>query len=128
MIQAYSEPCVVLAYSETSYIWEPLHFQNQRDTQNPGTFRTLAYSKSETCSEPRQTSAMERFAKIVNSHNLFRNISFSRSPIYKINMINTCQIFTHNLKRKILKQKIFQKIFLVKSGILSKNHISSKLC
>ena len=54
IIQAYSERCVTLAYSQLWYI------------QNTGTFKTLSYSKSKTYSEPCQTSTMKRFAKIVN--------------------------------------------------------------
>ena len=43
--QAYSEPCVALAYSELWYIQNPgisktLHIQNQRHIQNPEIFRT----------------------------------------------------------------------------------------
>ena len=33
-------------------------------------------------------SRMGHFAKIVNSYNYFRNISFSRSLLYEINIIN----------------------------------------
>ena len=63
IIQAYSEPCVTLAYSETWYIQNSgkfktrgifktlvfpklWHSQNQGHIQNPGIFRTLGYSES----------------------------------------------------------------------------------
>ena len=45
IIQAYSEPCVTLAYSES---W---HIQNQRHIQNPGISKTLAHLEPETYSE-----------------------------------------------------------------------------
>ena len=51
-------------------------------------FRTLTHSKPEAYSKPSQTSTMEHFAKIVNSYNYFCNISFSRSLLYEINIIN----------------------------------------
>ena len=60
-MHAYLEPCVTPAYSEPWYI------QNQKQ----------AYS------EPYQTFAMKRFAKIFNSYNYFLNISFSHSPLFK---------------------------------------------
>ena len=41
IIQAYSETCVTLAYSELWYI------QNQRHIEKPGISKTLAYSKPE---------------------------------------------------------------------------------
>ena len=69
IIQIYSESCVVLAYSEPSYIQnsgifrirgilrtlaysKTWHIQNRTHIQNPGIFRTLAYSKPEAYSEP----------------------------------------------------------------------------
>ena len=75
IIQAYSEPCVTLAYSELWYIQNPdifkttcifrilvhkklWYIQNQRHIQNPELFRTLGYSQSEAYSEPCQTSTM----------------------------------------------------------------------
>ena len=80
IIQAYSEPCVTLAYSELWYIqnhrifktigifralvyaklW---HIQNQRHIQNPGLFKTLGYSKPETYSVSCQLSTMNHFEK-----------------------------------------------------------------
>ena len=53
-------------------------------------FRTLAYSepdyiiKPEVCSELCQTSTMQRFAKIVNGYNYFRNINYSHSLLCEI--------------------------------------------
>ena len=85
IIQAYSEPCVTLAYSEIWYI------------QNPGIFRTLGYSELETYSELCQASSMERCekqgtAKIISaSCNYLRNISFS-SLVHEINMIFLMQV------------------------------------
>ena len=71
-IQTYSEPCVTLAYSEPCYI------------QNPGIFRTMTYLEPEAYSELCQTSTMERFAKIIDGYNCFRNISLSLSLLYEI--------------------------------------------
>ena len=59
----------------------------------PEIFRTLvyseplAYSKPEACSEPEQTSMMERFAKKVNDYNYIRNLCFSLSLLYEINIM-----------------------------------------
>ena len=118
-IQAYSEPCVTLTYSELWYIQNSQIFktrgifrtlvypklwlvQNQRHIQNPGLFRTLGYSELEACSEPCQTFTMERFEKQVTaiitfpSCNYFRNISFSCPLVHERNMIffNTGLVFT----------------------------------
>ena len=100
IIQAYSEPCVNLAYSELQYIQNHGIFQtrgtfrtlaypklwyikNQRLIQNPGLVRTLGYS------EPCQTSTMERFEKHLTA------IIMSRITIDEINMIfNAGLIFT----------------------------------
>ena len=99
------ESSVTLANSKPRYI------QNQRHTQNPAIFGTLAYSQTEACSEPCfihkpgifrtraifrtlvcsgpfKAIALESFAKIVNSYNYFRSISFSRSLLYEINIMN----------------------------------------
>ena len=85
IIQAYSNPCVTLAYLEPWYIQNPDMFKTRSIfrtlaysqpwyIQNPGIFRTLAYSKSEAYWEPYQTSTMKRFAKIVNGYNYFRKL------------------------------------------------------
>ena len=110
IIQAYSEPCAILAYSELWYIQNPgifktrgifrtlvypklWHIQNQRLLQNPGLFRTLGYSEPEAYSESCQTSMMECFEKqltaiiILAGYNYFRNISFSSPPVHELNMI-----------------------------------------
>ena len=66
------------------------HFQNPVHPwciQNPGIFRTLAYSGSESYSEPSQKSTIERFVKIANGYNYFRNISFSRYLLYEISIV-----------------------------------------
>ena len=52
IIQAYSEPCVTLAYSKPWYI------------QNTGIFRTRGYSEPRVFSKPCQRPTMECFAKI----------------------------------------------------------------
>ena len=81
-IQAYSEPCVTLAYLERQI------------------FRTLAYSEpwyiqNKEYLEPWQTSSMDHFAKKVSRYNYFRNINFSRSLLCeKKNLFNTRLIFT----------------------------------
>ena len=107
--QAYSKPCVTLAYPELWYnnpgifktrgIFRALvypklwHIENQRHIQNPGLFRTLGYSEQEAYSEPYQKSTMERFEKqltatiIFASYNYFRNISFSYPLVHEISMI-----------------------------------------
>ena len=114
IIQASSEPCVTLAYSELWYIQNPSifktrgifrtllypklwHIYNQRHNQNPGLFRTLGYSEPEAYSEPSQISTMEHFEKqltaifIFGSYNYFSNISFSRN---KYDFFNSGLIFT----------------------------------
>ena len=90
-IQAYSEPCVTLTYSEPWYMQnldifrtasifrtlvysETRHLQNQRHIQNPGIFKSLAYSET----------WMESFLKIVN-------ILYE---IHIMNFFNTGVIFT----------------------------------
>ena len=110
IIQAYSEPCVTLAYSEVWYIQDPgifetrdifkalvfpklWHIQTQKHIQNPGLFRTLRYSTLEAYSEPCQISTMERLEEqltaiiIFASYNCFCNISFSCLLAHEINMI-----------------------------------------
>ena len=47
-----------------------------------------AVSKPETYSEPCQTFTMECFAKIVNSYNYLRKISFSCPPLYETSSIH----------------------------------------
>ena len=83
-IQAYSKPCVSLAYSEPSYIQGLYIFRTR------GILKALLYLK------PCQTFTMEHLAKVVNAYNHFCNISFSHSSLYEINMkfFNTCIIFT----------------------------------
>ena len=56
------------------------------DIENPDIFRTLACWEHKAYSKSCQTSMMEYFAKIVNDHNYFCNISFSPSLLYEINM------------------------------------------
>ena len=85
IIQAYSKPCVILAYLEPWYIqnsdilrtrsiFGTLAYSELWYIQSPRIFRTLAFSKSEAYSEPRQTSTMKRFAKIVNGYSYFRKL------------------------------------------------------
>ena len=77
-------------------------------------YRTLAYSEpetyleSETYSELCQTSKLKSYAKKVNGNNYFRNVSFSRCPLYKINInfFNTCLICTPEVY--ILYKKVWQ--------------------
>ena len=42
IIQAYSKPCVTLAYLKSWYIQNPI---TQKHIQNPGIFRSLQYSE-----------------------------------------------------------------------------------
>ena len=104
LIQAFLEPCVALTYLEPWYIWIRGIFRTRSifrtvvhsehwHIQNPGVFKTLAYS------EPRQTATMHHFAKIVNGYNYFRNISFSGSLLYEknLNFYNAGLIFTPEL-------------------------------
>ena len=103
-IQAYSEPCVTLAYSELWYIENPgilktrgiyriLVYPKLWHIQNPWLFRSLGYSKPETYSEPCQTPMMEHFGKqitaiiIFASYNYFYFISFSSPPVHETNLI-----------------------------------------
>ena len=91
-----------LLHSEIEVYSEPWHIRNQKHIQNSDIFKTLAYSEAETYSEPEaysepcETSKLKRFAKIVNSYNYFHNVSFSRCPLYEINMnfFHTGLIFT----------------------------------
>ena len=76
IIQAYSEPCVTVAYSE------PWHIRNLGIFRTRYIYRTLVYSEPEVYSELCQTSKMECFAKIVNSYSCFRNISFPRFLLF----------------------------------------------
>ena len=93
-IQAYSELCVTLTYLKPWYIQNPnrgifrtiyrtrsifrtLAYSQLWYIQNPGTFRTLAYSKSEAYSEPCQAPTMKRFLRVVNGYNYFI-ITFSK--------------------------------------------------
>ena len=82
MIQAYSKPCVTLAYLQPWYIQNPdifrtisifrtLAYSPAWYIQNHRIFRTLAYSKSEPYSEPCQTSTMKCFVKTVNGYHFF---------------------------------------------------------
>ena len=105
-IQAYSEPCVTLAYSELWYIQNPdifktrgifrtllypklRHIQNERHIQKSGHFRTLGYSESSTMERlEKQLTAIIIFA----SYNHFWNISFSCSLVHEINMIFFMQV------------------------------------
>ena len=78
IIEAYSEPCVTLAYSELWYLQnrgifktrglfitlvypQLWHIQNQRHIQNPGLCGTILYLEPEAHSEPCQISTIERF-------------------------------------------------------------------
>ena len=77
--QAYSESGVTqhiqnpgifktLAYSEPVAYAETWHIHNR------GIFKTLGYSESEANSEPYQASTMEHCAKLVNSNNFFHKL------------------------------------------------------
>ena len=59
--QAYSKPCVNLAYSEPWYIHNP-DIQNQKHIQNCGIFKTQELFRHLRC----QTSTMKRFVRTVN--------------------------------------------------------------
>ena len=48
IIQAYSKPCVTLAYLELWYIENPI---NQKDIQSPSIFRILLYSEPKAYSD-----------------------------------------------------------------------------
>ena len=64
---------------------------------NSGILETLVYSEPDAHSESFQTSTLACFVKIVNSYNYFRIISFSRSLLYEIyimNFFNTGLSFT----------------------------------
>ena len=68
-VQAYSKPCVTLAYLQPWYIQNPDIFRTT------SIFRTLAYSQAWHI----------RFAKIVNGYNYFR--SLLRSLLHEINIM-----------------------------------------
>ena len=94
-IQAYSEPCITLAYLETWYI------QNLDIFRTRSIFRNLAYSQfwyihkagiiqtPEAYSEPCQTSTL---IITFTSYNYFRSISLLRSLLHEINMIFLIQV------------------------------------
>ena len=71
--------------------------QNQKQIQNSGIFRFWGTFRTLVHLDPCQTPTMKRFAKIFIGNNYFRNISFSCSLLYQINIMNffnTCLIFT----------------------------------
>ena len=91
-IQAYSEPCITLTYSEPWQIQnqrhiqnldvfktlaypEPWFVQNQRHIQDPDIFRTKTYLESQYIQDPDIFRTLEHFAKIV-------------SILYEINTMN----------------------------------------
>ena len=117
-IPAYSEPCIILRYSEPWYtqnpgiLWtrdilrtrlysEPWHTQNHKDIQNICIFRTVAYSETKAYSEPCQTSTMECFGKMVNGYNHFRSFAFH---VLYFNEINIMKFFNARL---IFTPKVF---------------------
>ena len=97
----YSEPEAysVIGYNKNSGIFRTrgmfrsLVYSELDVYSDPVFFRTLAYSEPEACSESYLTASLKRFAKIVNGSNYFpnnhsRNIIFSHSLLYEINIIN----------------------------------------
>ena len=79
---AYLEPEV---YSEPSYIQNPgilrtLLCSEHWHIQNRDKFRSLGYSEPGGYSEVRQSSIMERFAKIINP-NLVGGVIFPPTPV-----------------------------------------------
>ena len=80
----------------TRSIFRTLGYSQPWYIQNSRIFRTLAYSKSEDCSDPLcQTSAMERFAKIVNGCNYFCKLQlFSQ---YKLAAFSTSRNKYHEI-------------------------------
>ena len=109
VIQAYSEPCVALAYSELWYIQNPgiiktrgifrtLVYPKHCTFRTRDIFRTLRYSEPEAYSEPCQTFTMGHFEKrltaiiIFSSYNYFGNISFSCPLVHEISMIFLMQV------------------------------------
>ena len=79
-IQAYSQPCVTLAY------FGPWYIQNSKIFRTRSIFRTLAHSKSKAYSEPCKTCTMKRFAKIVNGC-YFCRINLPRSLLPETNVM-----------------------------------------
>ena len=79
---------LISAYSGTIIHFQELfwHIRNPA-LRTSGIFRALVYSESEAYSETIKLSTMGHLAKIVNYYDCFHNISFSRSLLYKINMI-----------------------------------------
>ena len=111
--QAYSGQFVKLAYWEPEAYSEPWHngepeaylepwyIKNQKHVQNPGTFRSLAYSlpqhnenpgifRTLTCWEPEaylnicEITTTKHFSKTVHKDNHFHNISFSPAVLNEI--------------------------------------------
>ena len=104
LLQAYSEPCVTLAYSVLCYIQNPdifksrgiftiliypklWYFHNQRHIQDRELFRALRYSELEVYSESCQALTMERFGEpiiIYASYNIFLSVSFSCLLVHEV--------------------------------------------
>ena len=125
IIQAYSEPCVTLAYLEPRYIQNPDIFRARSLFRTPAhsepwyiqnlvIFRTLVYSKPEEYSGPCQISTIKCFAKIVNGDNNFDKLwlflqnklaAFSISWKISYVFLNTGLIFTTEVD--ILSKKLW---------------------
>ena len=90
--------CKTLVYSKpgifrTRGMFRSLVYSELDVYSDPVFFRTLAYTEPEAYSESYLTASLKRFAKIVNGSNYFpnnhsRNIIFSHSLLYEINIIN----------------------------------------
>ena len=80
LTQAYSEPCVTLAYLKSWYILNDDIFRTRSIFRtlayhNPGTFRTPVYSERWHIQNPRHIqNPVKRFAKIANGYNDFRKL------------------------------------------------------
>ena len=77
IIQAHSEHCVTMVYSELRYIQNPDTFRNQSHIRNPVISKTLVHSEPETCSE---SLAFQNPGKIQNrrhTQNLVKHLRWS---------------------------------------------------
>ena len=93
IIQAYSEPCITLEYSEPCYIQKML----LRHVQSSGLFRTVWYSELEAYLVPCQKFTKESFEKqltaivIFGNYNYLGNISFLFPLVDEIEMVFLCK-------------------------------------
>ena len=94
IIQAYSQPCITLAYLE------PWYAQNPGIVRTRSIWRIVGYSETRHIQNPAKHLRWDLFAKIVNGYNYYyHNISFSRFLLYEssVNFFKIGLIFTQEV-------------------------------